>query len=85
MPKKKKSKVCQQISESECVQTCQEREEKKAAKGCKSMSLPTNVASCDHQSIIAIKIHREKSDRRLIFNKKGLAKLIQLYTDTQQR
>lgn len=52
------------------------RERKKSCHRSKSKSLPTNVASCDHQSIITIKIHKAGSDKSLILKKKGWTKLI---------
>lgn len=73
--KKGGSNVWQRMSESEAVQTCQEKG-KKSCHRSKSKSLPTNVASCDHQSIITIKIHKAGSDKSLILKKKGWTKLI---------
>lgn len=47
------------------------KRKKKSCHRSKSKSLPTNVASCDRQSISTIKIHKAGSDKRLILKKKG--------------
>lgn len=75
--KKKKGGV--RTYDNECLNLKLFRLVKRKKKSChrsKSKSLPTNVASCDHQSIITIKIHKAGSDKRRILNKKGLTKLI---------